>query len=487
MKLLQIPFKLTTGLCIFLSVLCLITVSITYLAARPAIMIIAPMVLWGLFGLAVVAGGVVGLDRVQWFLLRRAEYRRNLAAVENERKLARRLAYIQANRAQMDLMFEGRMMSVAWRQAQNGQLHAGQLGGVGMSAFPRHVVNQIESQGMDTPPPIPLPDRVDLAQLIRQQPSLDRLILGVSDGNQIVTESLYNLTHVAIAGVTRFGKSIFIQMLLYQIVTATENTSLYLADLGGTTFIDFGLPYASTVEETEAMVIEVMAEAERRKALYEATGRGIRSLEIYNDTAGESLPWIVMVIDEALMLMEESKVINKKLTLLVSWAAKYGITAMIISQDFKANVISTATRNNFSSRFQFLAEDQTQANILVKGCNAHEIENKGRCFARLPGVNRVTEMQTPYISEGEIRAVAPVIRDKANTPDLTFIVADETETPLPKHHPDNVNAVIDDLLADDPETFPGKGAVAKGVGITGGSKYGDVIKAYEKRFNKWSV
>jgi DNA segregation ATPase FtsK/SpoIIIE-like protein len=410
----KFPFKLTTGIAIVVSTCFLFIGSVSYLAASETIATVAPIAVWVMFTVGLVIAAAIGLDKIQWYLLRRAEYRRDQSLAES----AGRQAKIVADRDQMKLMFEGRLMAATVRQAEREKIHPDQLGGVTMSAFPRHIINQIEAQAPpQTRAPLPLPDRVDLSQLVRSQPSLDRLVLGISEGNQVITESLNNLTHIAIAGVTRFGKSIFTQMLLYQIATAKEKTSLYLADLGGTTFIDFGLPYASSIEETEAMVIEVMAEAQRRKGLYEATGQGIRSLDIYNQVTGDALPWVVMIIDEALYLMERSKAVKENLELTVSWAAKYGITAMIVSQDFKANVISTATRNNFSSRFQFMAEDPTQANILIKGCNAHQIEIKGRCFARLPGENRVTEIQTPYISEGEIRAIASHIQGKANVPE----------------------------------------------------------------------
>lgn len=289
---------------------------------------------------------------------------------------------------------------------------------------------------------IPVPDFVDIDDVLTGQPSLNRLVLGVSENEEIVTESLKNLTHVAIAGVTRFGKSIFIQQLLYQIMAAEDNVSLYLADLGGTSFIDFGLPYASSIPDVEVMVSKVMAEAERRKDLYEATGQGIRSLDIYNSITGENLPWVVMVIDEALYLMEKSKEVKDQLELAVSWAAKYGISCIIISQDWKSNVVKTSTRNNFSSRFQFYAEDRVQSNILIKGSLAHEIEDKGRCFARLPGQNKVTEMQTPFISKEKIKQLrqkrltpaqtgvnSPTAPVETATPPLTFVVADEPAEP----------------------------------------------------------
>ncbi|MHC4413637.1 MAG: hypothetical protein ACYSW6_11835, partial [Planctomycetota bacterium] len=98
---------------------------------------------------------------------------------------------------------------------------------------------------------------------------------------------------------------------------------------------------------------------------------------------------------------------------------------------------------NFSSRFQFMAEDRTQANILVKGCEADKIETKGRCFARLPGQNKITELQTPYISERQIAAIAPHIQGKdsvtvpsissttTTAPPLSFVVGPEPEPTRP--------------------------------------------------------
>jgi hypothetical protein len=86
-----------------------------------------------------------------------------------------------------------------------------------------------------------------------------------------------------------------------------------------------------------------------------------------------------------------------------------------------------------------MAEDRTQANILVKGCEADKIETKGRCFARLPGQNKITELQTPYISERQIAAIAPHIQGKGSvtapnigstittTPPLSFVVGPEPE------------------------------------------------------------
>jgi hypothetical protein len=416
-RLLERGFKLTTGIAWITSAMLVTATAITWLAARDTITFLAPIIVYTLVGCAILAGAVATLafivERSDWLRSRRAELRRD-----------RSLARLESDRAIMHLRAEGRLLAATVRQVERGYIHPSTLNDAKFSAFPAAIARQIDQA---TTPLLEaasrkLPARVDLNQLMNDRPSLNNLILGVTYDDQIVTESLKSLTHIAVAGVTRFGKSIFTQMLLYQIALSKENVELYLADLGGTTFVDFGLPYASTLAETEAMIYNVMSEAERRKELYEATGRGIRSLDIYNEVTGNQLPWIVMIIDEALYLMEKSKAVKENLEIAVSWAAKYGITAVIVSQDWKSNVIATSTRNNFSSRFQFMAEDRTQANILVKDCEAHRIENKGRCFARLPGQNKITEIQTPYISEAQIAAIAPLANKVA--PPLTFVVAE---------------------------------------------------------------
>jgi hypothetical protein len=147
-KILQFPFKLTTGIAIILSSIIILVAMVTWLAARETIATIAPIAVWSLFGIILIVFAIIGMDRVQWFLLRRAEFRRDQAVVRS----AGRQAKLQADREQMKLMFEGRMMAATVRQAEQGLLHAGQVGGVGMSVFPRQAISQVETQAQIAAP-----------------------------------------------------------------------------------------------------------------------------------------------------------------------------------------------------------------------------------------------------------------------------------------------------------------------------------------------
>jgi hypothetical protein len=147
-KFLQNSFKLTTAAAAFLSFLCLFAGTVTYLAATEAINTIAPIVIWIVFILGVIVTAAIALDRVQWLLLRRAEFRRDQSLA----KSAGQQASMQADREQMKLMFEGRLMAATVRQVEQNVLHAGQVGSIGLTTFPARVINQIEAQ---LPAPIP--------------------------------------------------------------------------------------------------------------------------------------------------------------------------------------------------------------------------------------------------------------------------------------------------------------------------------------------
>ncbi|MHC4195911.1 MAG: hypothetical protein ACYSQZ_08215, partial [Planctomycetota bacterium] len=326
-KLLERGVKLSGTIAWILVAVLAAATAVTWLAARDAITFVAPIIMYALAGCAILAAVIATatfmIERSTWIGTRWAELSRDRTLATNEA----RMSDLETERAQIHLHVEARYHAATLRQIERGLIHPATLGDGKFSAFPAAVAKHIDQGAVPLLEAPKLPARVDLDQLMSDRPSLNNLILGITYDDQIVTESLKSLTHIAVAGVTRFGKSIFTQQLLYQIATAKEDTALYLADLGGTTFVDFGLPYASTLAETEAMIADVMNEAEHRKALYEATGRGIRSLDIYNEVTGDNLPWIVMIIDEALYLMEKSKTVKDNLEIAVSWAAKYGITA----------------------------------------------------------------------------------------------------------------------------------------------------------------
>jgi hypothetical protein len=120
--------------------------AVTWLAAREAILFIAPIALYTMAGCAMLAAAVATLafvvERSEWLATKRTEARRDRALARNEA----RQSDIASDRAQMHLMAEGRLMAATVRQVENGLIHPAALGDGKFSSFPAQVINQIEAQ-----------------------------------------------------------------------------------------------------------------------------------------------------------------------------------------------------------------------------------------------------------------------------------------------------------------------------------------------------
>lgn len=299
--------------------------------------------------------------------------------------------------------FQQALMIATVGQTNANLIHPLEIGRVKLASFPKEPKLITSGNELILPEPEKeLPRLVRLETILPPNPTLSKIILGETYGHEIVSDALKSLVHILVAGTSGWGKSIFLQTLLYQVLIAKENTEVYLSDLGGTTFIDFGLPYVDNTKDTEEMLGDLWAEALKRKQLYQATGRGVKSLDMYNAITGHTLPYCLFFTDETTVLMAESKAMSQYLTNIANYARKYGILLICGGQDFKADTFSTTLRNQFSSRFQFKAMDKVQGRLILPDVkDAHEIDIKGQCYAYTAD-RGIFKMQAPILSEDTI-------------------------------------------------------------------------------------
>jgi hypothetical protein len=405
-KTLQSSLKMTTGLAIFLSALCVFVGTVTYLAALETIPLLAPIVIWIIFALGVLAVAIAIMDRVQWFRLRRADFQRD----QEIAKSAGRTARLEADRYRMRLIFEGRMMAATARQAERGLLHAGEVGGVGMATFPRQVINQIEAIGTTDTQVVELPPQVHLSQLIPAGPSLDSLAIGVEakiGTLRPVKHPLARLVHIGVGGSSGWGKTVLLQALAIQMVLAPESVELCFVDVEEQSFTPFaGLgrqtlryPVANDESDILAILEDLRGEWHRRRSLFKKYPE-IDNLDGYNKASDSPVPPIVLMIDEINMLTDNKEIIGA-LTKLGQGTRKYGIFCVMGGQNWNADDIPTKLRNNFSTRIQMRAMSRSQSNVMLADGAAADIVDPGRAFAIIPG-HVMTEVQTPYISKSDI-------------------------------------------------------------------------------------
>lgn len=289
------------------------------------------------------------------------------------------------------------------------------------------------------------PPSVNLMDLLPNGSSFHNVVLGLhiaEDGSQqIISDSMQNLVHVAIGGSSGWGKSVALRSLAYQMATCDEPTKLCFIDSEDLTFTPFKssdrllYPVADNDADSLAIVGELSAEMGRRKVLY-AQFPTVEKLSDYNRHADEPLPYIMLFADEITSLLQTNKVLAQMLTLQILRARKYGIMAILGGQSWKASEVDTTTRGQFSSTIHFHARDKSSSTVLLGSGIAADITQRGVAFAVLPG-RPMIEFLSPNIS------LASAMREIGGTGPT------QVEMPtLPEPEPDQLERAILDRAAN---------------------------------------
>jgi DNA segregation ATPase FtsK/SpoIIIE-like protein len=212
-----------------------------------------------------------------------------------------------------------------------------------------------------------------------------------------------------VAGSTGWGKSGFVGSLLFQIATAAQSTEFVLIDQqqhGLSPFRNCNrlrYPLLSKPGEILSALHEVHAEAiGKRSELFRAVDAD--DLEHYNSIADEPLPPIIVGVDEASALLAD-KEIGAELKRHAWELRKFGVYQFLMLTSAKGTTIDTDHRQQFASKIQLHAADNSQARLLM---NAQEAVTfpKGRAMIELPG-QHPTIVQCPFMDRREIKHLLP--------------------------------------------------------------------------------
>jgi hypothetical protein len=276
-----------------------------------------------------------------------------------------------------------------------------------------------------------LPRRVDLLDLLHNgHGNLRHIILGVrldQSGKLVpVTAPIWRLVHIAIGGVTDSGKSNLIRAIAYQVLTASDNTQVILADLKRQSFKPFKqsdkllYPIITDVSEFSAVLSELRAETKRRFSRFE-TYPAVETLADYNRVSDQTLPYLVMFVDEIAGILN-SKNIQRDFLQLIQISRAAGIFIISAGQRWSHRIIDTNIRDQYRTRIHFATDDPNSSRMLhfatddpnssrmlLESAAASEIDLQGRAFAKLPfGIEKsLIELQAPYLNLETVLQAAP--------------------------------------------------------------------------------
>lgn len=273
-----------------------------------------------------------------------------------------------------------------------------------------------------------------------QKSSANLLIpLGKDVSGFPIYTDLAKMPHMLVAGSTGTGKTIFlnslIMSLLYQPTVFTKSGApqylrLILVDPKRVEFPVYSnlphllCPVIYNANQTINVLKWLTGEMERRFDVL--SGVRARDIGSYNEKSlkggFESLPFIVLVIDElADLMMSKGREIEAGIVRLAQMARAVGIHLVVATQRPSVEVITGLIKANITCRVTFQVASQVDSRTVLDCSGAEKLLGAGDLLYVSAQVTKPKRIQGAYISEKEVKKVVNYIEENNKTFD------DETE------------------------------------------------------------
>ena len=249
------------------------------------------------------------------------------------------------------------------------------------------------------------------------------VVLGKDITGEAVTVDMTQMPHLLIAGATGSGKSVcvnsMILTLLYQ--KSPAECRLILID---PKIVELKLyndiPHLLTPVITEPKkafqaLQYCIFEMERRYACLDSMG--VRDIRSYNkrikerDIATESMPYIVVVIDEFADLMATTgKELESTVARLAAMSRAVGIHLVLATQRPSIDVITGLIKANIPSRIAFMVASKMDSRIIIDMVGAEKLLGKGDMLYAGAVDPFPIRMQGAFISEEEVERVVDYVK-----------------------------------------------------------------------------
>lgn len=241
-------------------------------------------------------------------------------------------------------------------------------------------------------------------------------------GNAFVTD-LKKLPHLLIAGTTGSGKSVGINSMLLSLLYRNSPKTLRLIMIDPK-MLEFSvyndIPHLLTpviTEPKKAIVVlaNLVGEMERRYKLMSKTKT--KNIETFNEkmraTGGETLPFIVVIIDElADLMMTSGKEVEFHIGRLAQMARASGIHLIVATQRPSVDVVTGLIKANLPSRISYRVGQKIDSKVIIDQMGAESLLGRGDMLFTPPGSPGVVRLHAPFASEEEIERIVEFLKDQ---------------------------------------------------------------------------
>jgi S-DNA-T family DNA segregation ATPase FtsK/SpoIIIE len=287
------------------------------------------------------------------------------------------------------------------------------------------------------------------------------LALGETIGGEPYIADLARMPHLLIAGTTGSGKSVGVNAMILSILYRLnpEQCRLIMIDPKMLELSVYdGIPHllAPVVTDPKKAIVALKWTVREMEDRYRRMSKiGVRNIAGYNDRARElaakgehfvrtvqtgfdetgrpvyeeerldpqPMPYLVVVIDEvADLMMVAGKDIEGAVQRLAQMARAAGIHLIMATQRPSVDVITGTIKANFPTRISFQVTSKIDARTILGEQGAEQLLGQGDMLY-MAGGGRITRLHGPFVSDGEVEAVAAFLRKQGEPQYLEEVTA----------------------------------------------------------------
>ena len=282
-------------------------------------------------------------------------------------------------------------------------------------------------------------------------------------GNPVVAE-LEKMPHLLIAGATGTGKSVALNAMICSLLykSKPDEVKIIMVDPKRIELSSYdGIPHLITPVVTNPKkatnaLFWAVREMERRYELL--SEMGARNIKQYNNKVAkvnkpidkeppESLPYIVIVIDElADLMILASRDVEVALTRLAQMARAAGIHLILATQRPSVDVLTGIIKANFPTRLTFQVSSKTDSRTIIDTVGAENLLGSGDMLFLPPGTAKLQRIHGAYISETELSQINAFLRQQEK-PDYDEEVTEVSAIEPGESDDDDYDERYDDAVA----------------------------------------
>jgi S-DNA-T family DNA segregation ATPase FtsK/SpoIIIE len=287
------------------------------------------------------------------------------------------------------------------------------------------------------------------------------MALGETIGGESYIADLSKMPHLLIAGTTGSGKSVGVNAMILSILyrLPPEQCRMIMIDPKMLELSVYdGIPHLLTPVVTDpkkAIVALKWAVREMEDRYRRMSKIGVRNIASYNERAKEAadqgehfertvqtgfddggrpiyesekikpepMAYLVVIIDEvADLMMVAGKDIEGAVQRLAQMARAAGIHVIMATQRPSVDVITGTIKANFPTRISFQVTSKIDSRTILGEQGAEQLLGQGDMLY-MAGGGRVTRLHGPFVSDGEVEAVAKFLREQGQPQYLEEVIA----------------------------------------------------------------